>query len=88
MSISIVIALLSAMSLIVGITGGCIGAYVTMKVGVVRLETWRELMSEALKDAQGDIRVLTDDSVTYDTELGLVMGHLNIARTRRQRFRD
>ena len=88
MSIGIVIALLSALSLSVGIVGSCIGAYITMKVGLVRLETWRQLMAEAIKDAQGDIRILTDDSVTYDTELGLIMGHLKINRTRRQRFRD
>jgi hypothetical protein len=77
-----------AISFIVGIVGGVIGAYVGMKVGIAKLETWREVFAQAIHEAQGDIRVLNEDSLIHDTELSAVMTHLQIARSRRQRMRD
>jgi hypothetical protein len=76
------------LSFVVGIVGGIVGAYVGMKVGIAKLETWREVFAMALHEAQGDIRVLNEDSLVHDTEISTVMTHLNIARARRQRFRD
>lgn len=87
MTIGVVIALLSAMSLIVGIVGGCIGAFFTMKVGVVRLETWRDIVDGQLTAAQRDIGMLRDDSLVHDMEIGDVMRQLSIARISRQRVR-
>lgn len=76
-----------ALSFVVGIIGGVIGAYVGMKVGIAKLETWREVFAAALHEMQGDVAVLKEDATVHDSELGIVMGQMNLQRARRQRFR-
>lgn len=75
------------LSLITGIIGGVLGAYVGMKVGLTKLETWKEIAVTAIKDLQGDVRLLTEDSLIYDIELGDLMSKASMARKRRQRER-
>lgn len=75
------------LSFITGLIGGALGAYVGMKVGLTKLESWKETAVLALRDLQGDVKLLTEDSLIYDIELGDLMNKAGMPRKRRQRER-
>lgn len=87
MPVAVVIALIAALSLVVGVAGGCIGAYVGMKIGIVKLETWRQIMDGDVKSAQREIGLLREDCLVFDMEIGDIMRLVHIARIRRQGLR-
>lgn len=75
-------------SLIVGLVGGGVGAWMGMKVGIAVLEY-------KMADVRADIRVLTkrslslnEDSLIHDLEIGTVMSKLEMPRQNRQRSRE
>jgi hypothetical protein len=68
--------------------GGLVGAWVAVKVNVVRLQTQMELV---LKDvATNKIRIAqhNEDLLTHDMELEHVLDALKLKRARRQPLRD
>ena len=78
--------LLPLMSLVVGVFGGVIGAYVGMKVGIARLEEWKDAAKDAIDEAKKDIRRHSDDLLVHDVEIGDLMGRAGMTRVRRQRI--
>lgn len=76
------------LSFFVGIIGGVLGAYVGMRVGVAKLETWREITQEAIHSLQGDVRVLNEDSLIHDLEIADLMYIAKLPRKSRQRRID
>lgn len=75
-------------SLVVGVFGGALGAYVGMRVGLARLETWKLMAAENLKNLDKAVGLLKEDSLVHDMEIESLMGHANMVRVRRQRTRD
>lgn len=73
------------LSFFVGIIGGVLGAYVGMRIGIVKLETWREITQDAIQSMQGDVRVLNEDSLVHDLEIADLMHIAKMPRKRRQR---
>lgn len=88
MSPEIVNVIFLILSFIVGIVGGVFGAYVGMKVGIAKLETWREITQDAIHSLQGDVRVLNDDSLIHDLEIADLLYLAKIPRKTRQRRVD
>lgn len=78
---------ITLISLVVGICGGVIGAYVGMKVGIVKLEINMEGVQKRLDSAHSLIAVHGDDLRTYDYELEDVMRKLELPRKKRQGWR-
>jgi hypothetical protein len=77
----------SIVSLIVGLTGGMVGAYIGMKVGLVRLETWRDIVDGDIKALSRDMRLHQEDLLVHDMEIGDVMRKCDMDRIVRQRVR-
>ncbi|HEX5461899.1 MAG TPA: hypothetical protein VFX20_18185 [Steroidobacteraceae bacterium] len=81
-------AIFTGLSLVVGIAGGFIGAYVGMRVGVAKLETWRDLTSPKLDDLANKVTLHDEDLNVFDMEIGTLMEKAGVRRVRRQRMRD
>lgn len=79
---------LPILSFFVGIFGGLVGAYVGMKVGLARLETWRDSAKDDITRLKGTVSVLEDDSLVHDIEIGDLMIRQGLPRARRQRLRE
>jgi hypothetical protein len=83
-----------AISLLVGICGGVIGAYAGMKVGLAKLEVHKDYMRERLDGVDGRMNgmgkenaVYYEDTRVHDFELDDVMRMLDIPRKKRQNWR-
>jgi ABC-type lipoprotein release transport system permease subunit len=76
------------LAFVVGVIGGVLGAYVGMKVGISKLEIWQEITTTALHSLQGDVRILNEDSLVHDLEVGDLMNLAGLPRKRRQRLRE
>jgi hypothetical protein len=76
-----------ALSFVIGIIGGIFGAYVGMKVGIAKLEIWREITQDAIDGLQKDVRSLNEDSLMHDLELAGLLRAANQPRAMRQRHR-
>jgi len=74
-------------SLVVGIAGGFIGAYVGMKIGIARLEFRMDSVWNKVEKNAELLALHGDDLRTYDYELEDVMRKLDIPRKRRQNWR-
>ena len=79
---------LPILSFFVGIFGGLVGAYVGMRVGLARLETWRDSAKDDITGLKKTVAVLEDDSLVHDMEIGDLMIRQGLPRARRQRLRD
>lgn len=74
----------AGVSLFVGLFGGCLGAYIGMRVGLVRLETWRDIIDKNVNRLTQRVGVLGDDSLVHDMEIGALMQGAGKDRIRRQ----
>lgn len=78
---------LHVLSLVVGISGGFIGAYVGMKVGITRLEVYMEDARQRLDKVTSLVSSHNEDILIHDVELEDVMRKLELPRKRRQSWR-
>lgn len=69
------------------LAGTAIGVYVGMKVGLAKLETWREFATSDYNRMRRDVDVLQDDANTFDMEIGDILRRDGIERIRRQTVR-
>lgn len=76
-----------SLSLVVGICGGFIGAYVGMKVGITKLEVHMDDVRQRLDKVASVVNVHNDDILIHDVELEDVMRKLDLPRKRRQAWR-
>lgn len=79
--------LLPLLSLVIGICGGLIGAYVGMKVGMAKLEVHMEDVRERLDTVSRNVYSHNEDILIHDVELEDVMRKLEMPRKRRQNWR-
>lgn len=83
-------ALAPFLPLIVFITslgGTSIGVYVGMKIGLTKLETWREFATADYKELRKDVDIVQDDCNTFDMEIGDILRRQGVERIRRQTVR-
>lgn len=80
-------AFLLALTALASMIGTGIGVYVGMKVGLARLETWREIAAGEIKEIRRDVNVLQDDSLIYDGEIDILYNNEGIHRAIRPRER-
>lgn len=90
----ILTAIIPAISLIVGICGGLMGAYVGMKVGLAKLEVHKDYTRERMDGMDERMDGMVKSSALYhedvrihDFELEDVMRTLDIPRKKRQNWR-
>lgn len=76
--------LVSAVSLLIGMFGGMLGAYVGMKVGIARLEEWRFTVDRNLTKLDSAAAIFRDDILVLDIEVDRLMASQKMERTRRQ----
>jgi hypothetical protein len=78
---------ISLVSLVVGLTGGILGAYIGMKVGLTKLEFHMEDAQKRLDKVNSTLAVHGEDLRVYDFEIEDVMRKLELPRKRRQNWR-
>jgi hypothetical protein len=83
-----------AVSLVVGLGGGWLGAYMTMKIVTVKMEArldahevWRGITDGAINRNTVDISAHRDDIRTHDIEIDEIMRVGGLQRIRRQDIR-
>lgn len=76
-----------ALTALVSMISSGVGVYVGMKVGLAKLETWRDIADKDIRNIQSDVSVLLDDSLIYDGEIDVVYDNLNLHRAVRPRER-
>jgi hypothetical protein len=74
-------------SLIIGLAGGGMGAYIGMRIGLVRLEVYMEDAKTRLDQHSASIAKYNEDLLIHDLELEDIMRDLTIPRKRRQNWR-
>lgn len=71
----------------VSMIGSGIGVYVGMKVGLTRLETWKEIAAEEMRVLRNDVNVTQDDCLIFDGEIDVLYENEGLHRAVRQRAR-
>lgn len=67
--------------------GSAAGVWVTIKVGLAKLETWRDIAQGTLHDHGRDLSLLKEDTTVLDTEMDRVYQDRGWHRAQRQRMR-
>jgi hypothetical protein len=78
---------ISLISLVVGLSGGLLGAYMGMKIGLVKLEFHMDDARIQIEKAHGLLAVHGEDLRVHDYELDDVMRKLELPRKKRQNWR-
>ncbi len=76
--------LIPLISLLVGMVGSAIGVVIGMKLGVVRLETWRDITDVEISRLKSRGEAHGDDLLIHDMEIGSLMQRQGMERIRRQ----
>lgn len=84
MNPAIIIAFCAAASML----GSGIAAFVVMKIGVAKLETWKEFADGNINRTIAAVGRHGDDLLIHDMELGNLHNSLGLERVRRQMVRD
>lgn len=71
-------------SLLVGLGSGWIGAYMGMKIAVVKLQGKADIHETAINRLTVDVSAHRDDLLVHDMEIGLLMDRDGLERVRRQ----
>ena len=79
--------LFPALSLVTGLAGGAFGAYLGLRIGVVKLEIHMEDARLDIEALQKKATLHDDDIRIHDFELDDVMRNLSIPRKKRQNWR-
>lgn len=61
---------LPLISLIVGVFGAVLGAWMTIKIGMAKFETWRDIRDGNIKDLLRDMVLTKEDVYVHDNEIG------------------
>lgn len=80
--------IIPAISIVIGIASGWVGAYIGMRVGIVRLETHMETVQKEVEKLGSRSHLHNEDLLIHDAEIGDVMQTLDIPRIRRQARRE
>jgi hypothetical protein len=84
MNPTVIIALCALASML----GSGIAAFVVMKVGVAKLETWKDFADGNINRTIATVGRHGDDILIHDVELGNLHQSLGMERVRRQMVRD
>jgi hypothetical protein len=84
---SMLLVLIAGASLLIGVGGGFIGAYIGMRMGLVRLEEWRKSVDENINRLSAAYGKHNDDLDTFNEELGILCYKAGIPRSNRQKMR-
>lgn len=79
--------LIQLMFMAINMIGTGLGVYVGLKIGLARLETWRDIAAVDIKDQRRDIDRLNDDSLVHDMEIATLFRNEGMERAVRQRMR-
>jgi hypothetical protein len=81
-------ALYPVLSLICGVGGGALGAWIGVTVKITRLETRMGRALSDIRELDRDSARHNEDLLVHDMELNLALKALKIPRQTRQRLRD
>lgn len=73
---------------ILSLLGGIAGAWVGVKVNIVRLETQMEDVRERLENARTRLHRHSNDLLIHDMEIETALVRLDIPRVRRQQVQE
>jgi hypothetical protein len=71
-------------SLLVGLIGSACGVFIGIKIGIARLETWRDICDVEVARLKSRTEVHGDDLLIHDMEIGTLMQKQGMERIRRQ----
>lgn len=78
---------LPLISLIVGVFGAVLGSWMTIKVGMAKFETWREIRDGNIKDLLRDNVLIKEDVYVHDNELAALFEVTKMTRLSRPGMR-
>jgi hypothetical protein len=79
---------LMALTALVSMIGSGFGVFIGMKTGLTRLETWRDIADQNIRNLRRDVNVLQDDSLVYDGEIDILYANKALHRAVRPRARQ
>lgn len=80
--------LIPVLSLLAAVAGGIFGAWVGVKVALVRLETQMEEARKSLEIARSRLHRHNDTILIHDMEIEMALDKLEIPRIRRQAVQE
>ena len=72
---------------ICSLLGTAAGVFVGIKVALAKIEMWRDIAAEEIRELRKDVGVLEDDSLIYDGEIDLLYNNSGLRRAVRPRQR-